>query len=106
MATDTNFQKILDELKLIHRDYPDLRFGEILQISLDRMMLKVNSDLSDISSKKILNALKTFNAKTNEDRTSRIKKNRDLVKREKEVRIRIEEKKKELEKANANKVQR
>jgi len=59
---DTNFEKIIKKLLEIHKEFPDLRFGEVLQNSVDSKKQKKNSDLSNISSKQILSELDEFKA--------------------------------------------
>ncbi len=57
---DLNFIKILDKLRDIHEEFPDLRFGEVLQKALDRASNRPNVDFHDLSSKKILLSIGTF----------------------------------------------
>ena len=51
------FEFIIEKIKEIHNDYPTLRFGEILQNSLDSYFRSNNNNLVDRSSKQILLAL-------------------------------------------------
>lgn len=55
--SDLNFNKILDELKDIHTKAPTLRFGEVVQNSIDGSKRLHNIHLGDRSSKEILKAL-------------------------------------------------
>jgi len=57
---DTNFNKILEELTRIHTEFPDMRFGQVIQMSIDDKKKSKNYDITDISSKQILNGLKEF----------------------------------------------
>ena len=67
--TDLKFNEILEELKSIHQKFPDLRFGEVVQNSIDGYKRLNNLNLNDKSSKEILKALKEFNSKTNTKRS-------------------------------------
>ena len=60
MATDVNFQKILDKLQEIHDEFPDLKFGYVVQSGLDKGKLWKNCDLHDHSSKHLLIAINEF----------------------------------------------
>ncbi len=57
---DLKFDEIILKLKQIHETYPDLKFGEILQLSLDNKKKKFNQNFSNSSSKEILNSLEEF----------------------------------------------
>ena len=57
---DINFTRILERLREIHGEFPDLRFGEVLQKALDNASNRPNVDFHDLSSKKILTGLGTF----------------------------------------------
>lgn len=57
---DTNFGKILIELSQIHKDMPDLRFGEVIQSAIDSNKKIDNINFFDVSSKSILSALKKY----------------------------------------------
>ena len=63
MTGDTNFEKIIDLLKGIHKDYPTLRFGEVIQKSIDLKKMRSNFDLHNCSSKELLNAIEDFKTK-------------------------------------------
>lgn len=73
MGEDLNFGKILKKLKIIHEQFPDLRFGEVIQKAVDNIKRGANIDLHDISSKKILKALGDFEIQTR-DKRNKIKK--------------------------------
>lgn len=60
MANDLNFDKILNKLKEIHKEFPDLRFGHVVQTAIDKAKLGPNIDLHDYSSKEILSSLEEF----------------------------------------------
>lgn len=66
--TDTFFVKVLDELELLHREFPDLRLGEVIQGSVDKKKATNNKCLHDISSKELLVAVENFRAETREKR--------------------------------------
>jgi len=57
---DNNFKKIMDELTEIHKEFPDLRFGLVLQLAIDEKKKQKNFDFTDISSKQILSGLEEF----------------------------------------------
>jgi len=59
MAEDLNFNKIIKELKEIHKAFPDRRFGEVVQKAVDDSRRKHNFDLHNLNSKEILTALET-----------------------------------------------
>ena len=60
--TDTKFKEILKILIKIHKIKPDLRFGEIIQGSVDIVGVN-NANFYDLSSKQVLNRLKDYEAK-------------------------------------------
>lgn len=68
---DTNFGKVLEKLKEIHRKYPDLRFGQVVQQAIDESAHKKNLDLHDRNSKQFLRALKEFERKTEQRRKAK-----------------------------------
>lgn len=68
MGQDTNFEKILNELKKINKDYPDIRFGSVVQEAIDIFKKKPNANLYDYSSKVILEALENFHSETTNKR--------------------------------------
>jgi len=57
MAKDLNFMKILKALERIHKAHPDMRFGTVLQMAMDRKMYQHNANVANESSKKILSAI-------------------------------------------------
>ena len=63
MAEDTQFNTIIQELQAIHRDFPDLRFGAVVQMALDENKRSQNNDLNDVSSKKFLTAIQGYKQK-------------------------------------------
>lgn len=65
---DLNFTKVLDELRAIHTEFPDLRFGQAIQIAIDERKRKPNTDFSDISSKELLASLQSFRENTRKTR--------------------------------------
>ena len=68
MASDLNFRKILEKLRDIHKEFPDLRFGQVLQSAIDLTRQKFNANLHEESSKKILAALTSFQEQTRKTR--------------------------------------
>lgn len=65
---DLNFDKILKTLGDIHNEFPDLRFGEVVQNSIDGAKRLHNLNLNDRSSKEILKALVQFQESTKRKR--------------------------------------
>ena len=57
---DQNFIKVMAELKKLHKEYPTIRFGSLIQMTMDQKKRKENSDLNDVSSKELLASLKGF----------------------------------------------
>ena len=68
MAKDTLFLEILEKLRQIHEQYPDLRFGLCIQNALDIHKKKANSNLHFYSSKVILKSLDNFESETRQKR--------------------------------------
>jgi len=68
MAEDLNFEPILQVLLEIHEEFPDLRFGQVLQHAIDRGKSQNNANFFDQSSKVILKSLFDFNEKTKNNR--------------------------------------
>ena len=60
MAEDIEFPEILAVLEQIHEEFPDMRFGRVLQEAMDRDLRKPNTNLFDISSKKLLSSLNKY----------------------------------------------
>ena len=63
MTKDNLFEDILKELKDIHKLFPDMRFGLVIQNAIDQEKKLSNVDLTDRSSKQLLDALKKYNTK-------------------------------------------
>lgn len=59
---DTNFLSILDMLRQIHVNHPDLRFGEVVQGACDKYRRNNNTNLHDVSSKALLVMLQDFDS--------------------------------------------
>ncbi len=57
---DLKFNEIIEKLQNIHEEFPDMRFGAVLQAAIDMKRVKKNTDLHDVSSKKILNNLTEY----------------------------------------------
>jgi len=68
---DTNFEKVLGKLREIHRKYPDLRFGEVVQKALDESTRIKNTDFHDRNSKQLLKALEEFDKNTKQRRKNK-----------------------------------
>ena len=62
MAKDLKFDPIIERLQAIHVSFPDLRFGQVLQVAMDKKFRKHNENISDRASKEILTALDEFEA--------------------------------------------
>ena len=60
---DTNFDAIIEKLKEIHNAYPEMRFGQVVQLALDTGIMQHNVNLNDRSSKEILTHLTTLEGK-------------------------------------------
>lgn len=58
--SDLNFDKIIEKLKEIHSQFPDKRFGEVVQGAADMARMSSNANLFDISSKQMLHALEEY----------------------------------------------
>ena len=66
--TDVNFTKILDKLKEIHSEFPELRFGAIIQNAINTSKMNKNFDLNNITSKEILKSITGFQEITRKKR--------------------------------------
>jgi len=66
--TDINFTKILNKLKDIHNEFPDLRFGAIVQNSINTSKMNGNFNLNDITSKEVLKSITDFQEITRKKR--------------------------------------
>lgn len=64
MSEDLCFEKVLEVLKNIHKEFPDLRFGLVIQSAMDRYAATPNMNLHDRNSKQILDALTDFQRET------------------------------------------
>ena len=58
--TDNKFNDIIERLKEIHNDFPDMRFSQVLQNAVDKKFRRHNKDLNELSSKEIHTALGEF----------------------------------------------
>ena len=65
---DTNFVKIIERLTEIHNQFPDIRFGQVIQTALDLHKKKSNANLHNYNSKVILKALDNFESETKNKR--------------------------------------
>ncbi len=57
---DSSFDKIMVKLNEIHIEFPDMRFGQVLQLAIDSKKQTKNFDLTNIPSKQILSSLGEF----------------------------------------------
>ena len=57
---DVNFNKVILELKKLHKEYPTIRFGSLIQMAMDHKKRKLNYNLNDVSSKELLASLSEF----------------------------------------------
>ena len=60
---DTKFSEIIRTLKEVHKIRPDMKFGQVIQLSIDYHLNKKNFDLTQTSSKKFLKGLNDFKNK-------------------------------------------
>lgn len=60
MSQDLLFNKILEKLKEIHNEFPDISFCRVVQGSVDEHFMGNNINFFDKSSKKLLLALEEF----------------------------------------------
>jgi len=58
--SDKTFNEIISLLEEIHVLAPTMKFGNVIQLSMDRHKNKRNQDLSQISTKSYAAALKNF----------------------------------------------
>ena len=63
MGEDLSFNKIMKRLKEIHTEFPNMRFGQVLQTALDTKTRLTNVDFHDRSSKEILTSLDSFHTR-------------------------------------------
>ena len=61
---DEHFSEILSKLFEIHNEFNDIRFGVVIQNSIDKYRRTRNKDLTDVSSKDFLAALEEFQRAT------------------------------------------
>jgi hypothetical protein len=54
------FNEILNKLKQIHIEMPDLNFGEIVQNAIDTKNKIINNNLNNLSNKKILTSIEEY----------------------------------------------
>ena len=64
MGKDLNFNKIIKVLRDIHKEFEDLRFGLVIQTAIDEHKRKHNTDIHNLNSKNVLNALNKFHERT------------------------------------------
>jgi len=57
---DINFNKVITELRALHKEYPTMRFGSLIQMAIDTKKKRINFNLNDVSSKELLASVKDF----------------------------------------------
>ena len=57
---DTNFIKVMNELKKLHKAYPTIRIGSLIQGSMDTTKKQNNFDLNNVSSKELFKSLNEY----------------------------------------------
>ena len=57
---DLNFEKVIEELKLLRSENPTIRIGSLLQAAVDTRKKRLNYDLNNVSSKELLSSIKEF----------------------------------------------
>jgi len=63
MSSETIFNEIITLINEIHNIRPNMKFGRILQLSIDYHKRKKNLDLTQVSSKELMTGLKLFKDK-------------------------------------------
>lgn len=61
---DAKFKPVLKLLEEIHEEFPDLRFGQVVQGAIDLGVGRGNVDLHDYTSKRFLACLEKFREET------------------------------------------
>ena len=57
---DINFNKVISELRALHKEHPTLRFGALIQIAIDKTKRRINFNLNDVSTKELLASVKDY----------------------------------------------
>lgn len=57
---DINFNKVITELRALHKEYPTFRFGALIQMAIDTRKKRINFNLNDISTKEMLSSVKDY----------------------------------------------
>ncbi len=60
---DLNFNEVIKELRILHKEYPTMRFGALVQIAIDTKKKRANFNLNDVSSKELLSSIKDYRQK-------------------------------------------
>lgn len=60
MSEDLHYVEVLDLLGRIHSVRPDIRFGQVLQLVVDKESRTKNVDLHNFGSKRLADALVVF----------------------------------------------
>lgn len=58
MTNDTRFKEVIKALEDLHDENPDLRFGALIQLAVDKYTRSKNKDLHDISTKRMHSILR------------------------------------------------
>ncbi len=57
---DQNFTKVLNELKKLHKEYPTMRLGTLIQAAIDTKKKRFNFNLNDVSTKELFASVKDY----------------------------------------------
>lgn len=58
--TSDNYEENLRLMDRVHFNFPDLSFGEVVQVSIDRYFRGSNRDASNVSNKEYFKALEKY----------------------------------------------
>ena len=65
---DINFNKVITELRVLHKEHPTMRFGALVQMARDTKKHRSNFNLNDVSSKELLASVKDYRQKIKNDK--------------------------------------
>lgn len=68
------FNEIIKTIRKLHKDMPDLRFGEVIQNAIDSDVRLTNVNINDKSDKVLFHAIKKYYLKHTEARQNGNKK--------------------------------
>ena len=57
---DINFNEVIKELRVLHKEYPTLRLGSLIQMAIDTKKRRINFNLNDVSTKELLASIKDY----------------------------------------------